>query len=158
VTDVQGCIACDLSAGRRDLPGGRVHQTDYWRVEHCVGPLGVGTLVVKPIRHVEHLADLESGEALELGPLLAKTCRVVGKLAARVVGKLTEASQVYVCLWSHGPAHVHFVIQPEVETVIDDVGRWGPAAQAAMFERSDLPDPGEVGVFCDHARREFQAT
>jgi len=145
---VQGCIACDLSAGRRYLPGGQIHQATYWQVEHCVGPLGIGTLVVKPIRHVEHLADLESGEALELGPLLARTCQVVGKL--------TGASQVYVCLWSHGPAHVHFVIQPEIAAVLEDLGRWGPAAQAAMFDRGEAPDPRQVEVFCDQARLDFQ--
>jgi hypothetical protein len=40
---VEGCLACDLAAGRQ---GGRIHETAYWIVEHCVGPLGVGTLLV----------------------------------------------------------------------------------------------------------------
>jgi hypothetical protein len=50
------CIACDLSAGRAPLPGGLIHRTQHWLVEHCIGPLGIGTLIVKPERHVEHVA------------------------------------------------------------------------------------------------------
>jgi hypothetical protein len=46
------CLACDLAEGRRDLPGGRIHDTRHWIVQHSIGPLGVGTLVVKPRRHV----------------------------------------------------------------------------------------------------------
>jgi hypothetical protein len=46
------CLACDLTEGRVPLPGGLIHETSRWRVEHCVGPLGVGTLIVKPKRHV----------------------------------------------------------------------------------------------------------
>jgi len=40
------CLACDLAAGRQPLPGGVIHQTESWLVEHCVGPLGLGTLIV----------------------------------------------------------------------------------------------------------------
>ena len=57
------CIACDLTAGAEDLPGGRIHETTGWVVEHCIGPLGVGTLIVKPKRHVVHVADLTQSEA-----------------------------------------------------------------------------------------------
>ncbi|GAB3960806.1 hypothetical protein GCM10029978_011210 [Actinoallomurus acanthiterrae] len=42
-------------------------------VEHCVGPLGVGTLVVVPLRHVVHVADLNEAETAALGPLLQRT-------------------------------------------------------------------------------------
>lgn len=38
------CTACDLAAGTLPLPGGRIHETTHWLVEHCVGPLGLGTL------------------------------------------------------------------------------------------------------------------
>jgi diadenosine tetraphosphate (Ap4A) HIT family hydrolase len=51
-------------------------------VEHCVGPLGVGTLVVKPKRHVVHVANLDDREAAELGPLLRRTSTVVAELTA----------------------------------------------------------------------------
>jgi ATP adenylyltransferase len=78
--DRRGCIACDLTAGRRPVPGGRVDQTAHWVVEHCVGPLGVGTLIVKPRRHLVHVADLSVGESAELGPLLRRTAAAVSEV------------------------------------------------------------------------------
>ena len=45
------CLACRLTAGDEPLPGGRIHATEHWLVEHCIGPLGTGTLIVKPFRH-----------------------------------------------------------------------------------------------------------
>jgi hypothetical protein len=38
------CLACDLTSGALPLPGEVIFETSAWRVEHCVGPLGVGTL------------------------------------------------------------------------------------------------------------------
>ena len=87
--DVVGCLACDLTAGRRDLPGGRIAATQHWVIEHCIGPLGVGTLIVKPRRHCTHLWDLSEEEAGELGPLLRQ--------AARVVQALCAPDQTYIC-------------------------------------------------------------
>lgn len=147
LTDVPGCIACDLTHGRRDLRGGPIYETDHWRVEHCVGPLGVGTLLVKPLRHVVRIADLSTDESAEMGALLQRT--------SSVVGSLTNASEVYVCLWSHGPAHVHFVVQPETDAIVESFGTWGPALQAAMFELDDLPARIGVEQFADRARRAF---
>ena len=46
-TDVTGLIACDCAADRVPLPGGLVHATDRGRVEHCLGPPGLGTWIVK---------------------------------------------------------------------------------------------------------------
>ena len=67
------CLACDLTRGTAELPGGVIYETPAWRVEHCVGPLGVGTLIVKPKRHVVALAGLARAEAREMGPLLWNT-------------------------------------------------------------------------------------
>ena len=92
---MESCFACDLASGRVDLPGGRFHKTTHWLVEHCVGPLGVGTLIVKPKRHVVHVWELTSEEAAELGPLLQE--------ASAAVADVTEPEQIYVCLWSQAP-------------------------------------------------------
>jgi hypothetical protein len=81
------CLACDLAAGRRPLPGGLLHRTEFWLVEHCIGPLGLGTLIVKPERHVTAVAELLPGESAELGPLLQR--------ASWVAGRLVDAEQVY---------------------------------------------------------------
>lgn len=79
-------MACDLSDGRLPLPGGRIHETTYWLVEHCVGPLGLGTPIVKPRRHVTSVAALTGDEASELGPLL--------RIASLIAGELVPAEQV----------------------------------------------------------------
>ena len=146
--DVRGCLACDLTHGRRKLPGGPIAMTSYWRVEHCVGPLGVGTLLVKPQRHVESVAELSDGEAAELGPLLTRV--------AEVVSRLCEPEQVYVCLWSHAgrePGHVHFVVQPATSKVMDaHGGAYGPALQTEMFRRDVTPDVEAVEDLAARAR------
>jgi ATP adenylyltransferase len=145
--DQAGCLACDLAAGRRPLPGGRIDQTAHWAVEHCVGPLGVGTLIVKPLRHVLHVADLTADESVELGPLLR-----------RVAGAVTEVlkpEQVYVCLWSHAnatPGHIHFVVQPATRASMDQLGAHGPALQMAMFGRGETPSEEDVEAVCDRIR------
>ncbi len=145
--DVVGCLACDLTHGRASLPGGVIHATSSWRVEHCVGPLGVGTLLVKPLRHVQSVGELTSEESAELGPLLIR--------ATDVVDKLVNPEQVYVCLWSHAGrqrGHVHFVVQPVTTELIEAHGAYGPALQTAMFEAGESPDPDAVEGFCHQAR------
>jgi diadenosine tetraphosphate (Ap4A) HIT family hydrolase len=146
--NVEGCLACDLADGRRPLPGGVIHERDGWLVEHCVGPLGVGTLVVKPRRHVLHVADLDEAEAAPLGALLRQ--------AARVVTELTRPEQVYVTLWSHAdgvPVHIHFVVQPITgELRAAHAGAYGLALQSAMFEAGAEPPEAEVSAFAERAR------
>ena len=144
------CLACELASGARPLPGGRIHETAHWLVEHCIGPLGVGTLVVKPRRHVLHVADLTEDEAAELGPLLHR--------GSSVVSELCDPEQVYVCLWSHAgavPVHIHFVVQPIVRADIDAFRVHGPALQLAMFDGAPLPDAAAVEAFADTARTLF---
>ena len=91
------CLACELIEHPEQAPGGRIATRGGWVVEHCVGPLGVGTAVIKPLRHVIHIADLYPIEATELGPLLVHVARAVD-LARAEAGE--PAEQVYTCLWS----------------------------------------------------------
>ena len=137
------CLACELAAGRCELPGGRVAETAHWLVEHCVGPLGVGTLVVKPRRHVVHLWELGEEEAAELGPLLWRVSAAVAELAT--------PDQVYVSLWSlaaEGPVHVHFVVQP-----VSGAERRGPHLQAALFDTGESPPVAAIEAFAERARQ-----
>jgi diadenosine tetraphosphate (Ap4A) HIT family hydrolase len=150
MVDVETCLACDLTAGRLPLPGGLIHETTRWRVEHCVGPLCVGTLLVKPKRHVTRVAKLTAEEANEQGPLL--------RLCAIVVDRLLEPEQIYVCLWSHTsgePVHLHYVVQPISRRLMDDFGAYGPRLQAQQFTRAETPPGPEVVLFADKARRAF---
>lgn len=147
---VEGCLGCDLTAGRHALPGGVIHEADGWVVEHCLGPLGVGTLIMKPRRHVTRVADLMGGEAIALGPLLLS--------ATQVVTELTDPEQTYVTLWSHAggePVHIHFVIQPITAELMEGRDAYGPMLQVAMFEAGVLPPVAEVEAFADRARPLF---
>lgn len=142
------CLACDVTSGRVEAPGGLILDTGLWVVDHCVGPLGVGTLVVKPKRHVVHVGELDPGEAAELGPLLRRTAAVVTELAS--------PEQVYICLWSHAggePGHIHFVVQPVTRELMAALGSYGPHLQVSMFDRGELPDPAAAAAFAARARR-----
>jgi diadenosine tetraphosphate (Ap4A) HIT family hydrolase len=148
----EDCLACRLIEDPASLPGGTIHRTAGWTVEHCIGPLGVGTLIVKPLRHCLNVAELTEQETLELGPLLRK--------AAGCVRHLCGADQTYVCLWSHAgwkPVHIHFVVQPAWNSDRTRYPGPGPSLQAAMFERREQPPVDEVVAFCNEARGYFQA-
>jgi ATP adenylyltransferase len=148
---MDGCLACDLAEGRLELPGGAIHETPLFLVEHCVGPLGVGTLLVKPRRHVTRTAELTEDEAVELGRLLRR--------AAQVVDELVRPEQVYTCQWSHAgrvPVHVHWVVMPATTAEIDrNGGVFGPQLQMAMFARGEEADRAAVGELSDRARALF---
>jgi diadenosine tetraphosphate (Ap4A) HIT family hydrolase len=142
-----GCLACDLSVGKASLPGGNVLRTESWVVEHCVGPLGLGTVVVKPARHVVHVAELTAPESSELGPLLQRVSAAVTEVMA--------PEQVYVCLWSHAggvPGHIHFVVQPVGKADMARFDAFGPALQMAMGEAGCIPEAAEVERVCDRLR------
>ena len=147
---MDGCLACDLAEGRIDLPGGVIHETDRWRVEHTVGALGVGTLIVKPKRHVVHVADLTEEEAVELRPVLRRV--------ADVVTRLESPEQVYVTLWSHAggvPGHIHWVVQPVSEARVQEFDAHGARLQVKMFDRAEFPDPAGVEDFAERAAKLF---
>jgi diadenosine tetraphosphate (Ap4A) HIT family hydrolase len=121
-------------------------------VEHCVGPLGLGTLIVKPERHVTAVADLTVQESVELGPLL--------RLASQIAGDLVGAEQVYNCLWSHAggkPVHIHYVVQPVTIAQISAFDAHGPGLQVAMFSAGTPPDPDEVENISQLARERFHS-
>ncbi len=142
---MDGCLACELTDGRQELPGGRICETSLWVVEHCVGPLGVGALIVKPKRHLVHIWELDEDEARELGPLLR---RVAAALRAQL-----QPEQLYVSLWSHAdgiPQHIHWVLQPVPSERPD--GLFGPHLQAAMFDRAERPPSHEIEALAEELR------
>lgn len=150
MSDNEDCEACALALGVRELPGGVIHERDGWRVEHCVGPLGLGTLIVKPSRHVTAVAELDDSEASALGALLRD--------ASQIAAALTDADQVYNCLWSHAggvPVHIHYVVQPVTPVQLETMGLYGPRLQVEMFEHRDYPRNDEVVDVCHRAREFF---
>ena len=141
------CLACALTTGELPLPGGLIFRTEHWLVEHCVGPLGLGTLVVKPARHVTTVAELSEAEAYELGPLLWRS--------SSVASRLVVAEQVYNCLWTHAgglPVHIHYVVQPVTKTQMATLDSYGPHLQVAMFSMGETPAVDEIERVADEAR------
>jgi diadenosine tetraphosphate (Ap4A) HIT family hydrolase len=144
---VKGCLACDLTGGRAELPGGVIYRSEHWVLEPCIGPLPVGALILKPLRHITHLWELSAAEAAELGPLL--------KRASTVISTLSLPDQVYVCLWSHAgwqAGHVHFVLQPAWNSQQAEHSLPGPMLQADLFAANQAPDHDAVRAFAERAR------
>jgi diadenosine tetraphosphate (Ap4A) HIT family hydrolase len=150
---MENCLACDLASGKQDLPGGRIYQTEHWVVDHCVGPLGVGTLIVRPFRHCLHVWDLTEEEAQELGPLLHKM--------TSLIKNLLSPDQVYICLWSHAgwtPGHIHFVLQPSWDGLKEKHKKPGPFLQVDLFAFGEKPNRDEVEAFAEKARQMLGAS
>ncbi len=149
---MENCLACSLTNGKLDLPGGRIYATSCWVVEHCIGPLGVGTLIVKPFRHCVHFWELTDNEVRELGPLLR---RVVATIQA-----ILEPDQVYICLWSHAgwrPGHLHFVLQPSWNRSRREHTRPGPFLQVEMFHADAKPPREQIETFAATAQKLIRA-
>jgi hypothetical protein len=72
--DVTGFIACGCAAKCVPLPGGLVPTPGADGAGHCLGPLGLGTWIVKSTRHVVAVGDLDVTETV--GPMTSsERCR-----------------------------------------------------------------------------------
>lgn len=144
---VPDCLPC-----RPDPPSwGNMLDLGDWFVNHCVGPLGEGTLIVAPRRHVTAVAEMTDHEAAQLGPLVRDAATVAERL-------VPSAGQVYTCLWSHAdqqPGHLHWVVQPVTPQQIKRFGCHGPALQAAMFREGTVPDQSILAMMTRKAREYF---
>jgi diadenosine tetraphosphate (Ap4A) HIT family hydrolase len=102
---VDGCLACDVLAGKITPPGGVIYDDQYWRVDHAVSPVVLpGLLILKPRRHVEHLALLTAAEMAAFGPLLRNTCRALAHVL--------HPAKIYATSFGESVSHVHFYILP----------------------------------------------
>ncbi|HEU0027130.1 MAG TPA: HIT family protein [Ktedonobacterales bacterium] len=113
------CVACQANSGEIVAPGGALYDDGLWRLEHTFEPIPmVGWLVLKPLRHVESLADLTPDEAAALGPLLR-----------RITGALRETlapARVYAALFAEGVAHLHIHLIPRAPDLPEKY--YGPGA------------------------------
>ncbi len=99
------CLACQILAGAQPVPGGTIAANDWWVADHCVGPYGLGSVVIKTRAHRENLWELSTAEAAALGPFLQQI--------SEAIALAMKAERVYVSLWvDQPPYHVHFVLQP----------------------------------------------
>ena len=148
------CFTCDVKQGHRPAPGGVIFQDRHWRAEHGVDRLVRGYVVMKPLRHVHELADLEPDEAASLGSALQTLLQAMRAALA------TE--RIYVCSFAETVHHLHFHLIPRYAqmpdlgpTMIPDLfaERWGCSQQeaetAARLIRDALsndPLPGGPGA------------
>lgn len=106
------CVACRATRGEIVAPGGALYDDGLWRLEHTFEPLPmVGWLVLKPLRHVENVADLTPDEAAALGPLLR-----------RIVAAMNETvspAKVYAALFAEAVAHLHIHLIPRAPGLSD---------------------------------------
>ena len=66
------CFTCDVNSGREPAPGGTIAEDGRWRADHGVSRLVRGYGVLKPMRHVHELADLDGEEGATWARLCAK--------------------------------------------------------------------------------------
>ncbi|WP_405055792.1 hypothetical protein OG474_23980 [Kribbella sp. NBC_01505] len=149
--DVEGCLGCDVVSGRLQVPGGLIHETPHWVVNHVVGSMNLGTLVLSPRDHVIAVAELTVEAADEFGSLVRRT--------AQVVDSILDPEQTYVSSWAHrddGRKHLHIVVQPVTSaTVAEYGGARSEQLQAAMLLSGKEPDRGEVERFAATAAERF---
>ena len=102
---MEGCLACRVNSGEEPVPGGVIAETEHWRADHCIGPFGVGAIVVKTKEHVGDFWALAPEAASELGPFATRLSRAI------VDG--LGAERVYLTMWvDKPPHHVHLVLYP----------------------------------------------
>ena len=124
-------------------PGGVIFEDEHWHVTHMVSPAEApGFLILQPLRHVEHITELTTGEAASLGPLLSGVTRALMRVVA--------PQKVYVCSFGSVVKHVHFYLIPQMPgmpnagELLDELaaGRWAcsdtEAADVARRVRIEL--------------------
>ncbi|MQA74961.1 MAG: diadenosine tetraphosphate hydrolase [Solirubrobacterales bacterium] len=136
------CTACATLSGETEVPGGVVWEDESWVADHCLGPFGVGALVLKARAHRESLPELTDAEARALGPAL----RTVS--AAMVAGLPCE--RVYVSAWvDQPPLHVHLVIEPRYAEEAG-IGAWELQARRRAGEP---PAADDAAAAAERVRR-----
>lgn len=150
---IDACVTCRANRGEIPAPGGVIYEDALWRLEHTFEPIPmVGWLVLKPLRHIESIADLTLDEAAELGPLLR-----------RVTGAMTDVLKpvkVYVSLYAEAEnaAHIHIHVIPRHEGLAEE--RRGPWVfhflAEAHRERRNLGDVDAAGQAANAIRARLE--
>jgi diadenosine tetraphosphate (Ap4A) HIT family hydrolase len=140
---VRDCLACDVVSGRTQSPGGVIYENDWWMLDHSVSPvLLAGFFILKPKRHVEHIAELDASELASFGPTLG--------LASQALTAVLSPQKVYACSFGEMHKHVHIYLVPR--TV--NMPSIGPALFGQIFdERRWTCSDDEAAVVAEQVRR-----
>lgn len=141
-------MACDVLEGRLEAPGGTILRQDGWVVDHSLSPCVLrGWLILKPERHVEHIADLTAGESASLGPLIQK--------ASHAMRSALKCERVYVMSMGEVVRHVHIYLVPRYA----DMPQHGLRVLTKMFseERPWACTDEEAQQAAEAVRRELAA-
>jgi diadenosine tetraphosphate (Ap4A) HIT family hydrolase len=121
-------MACEVLEGRLEAPGGTILREGGWVLHHSVSPCVLrGWLILKPERHVEHVAELTDEESAALGPLIQK--------ASRALMAALGAERVYVMSMGEVVRHVHIYLVPRYA----DMPQHGLRVLSEMFSLRSVP-------------------
>lgn len=110
------CGTCRANQGELRAPGGIIYEDGFWRLEHLLEPVPfAGWLVLKPLRHIESLAEMNSEEVTTFGPLVQSI--------SRALHDELEPAKVYLCSFGEGEgfAHIHFHFIPRFAETPDEL-------------------------------------
>lgn len=66
------CLSCELTSGRKPLPGGTIFETEYFHAHQDVAYPVPGQVIVAAKRHFKLLTDMTPAETSEFLPLVQK--------------------------------------------------------------------------------------
>lgn len=144
------CLACKLIKNPQLVPGGRIAETKHWIVEHCVGPFGIGTLILKTKQHKVRFSECTQAEVREFAKLL--------KSVHLAMEEVFKPEHIYVSLWGEDTPHVHFLVQPITQETKKKLKAHGPLLQAEMVETGEKPDPQQAAKAAERLKRWFSAS
>jgi len=145
----EDCVACQIERGEIIHPGGLIYETKHWSVDHNMGPVPVGTLIMRPKRHVYDFSDLSEVEAHEFSPLLHKV--------TNAMKKIIDPTRIYICCWADAywiARYLHFHLWPRRESdpeVFGEAGN-GPHMQSRMAREKIFPPKEE----CSNISRQIK--
>lgn len=129
------CIFCRILAG--EIPGSFVYRDDRSAAFMDIRPVNLGHLLVVPVRHAAHLADLDANEAADLmriGHAAAAALRASGLPCEGVNLFLADGEAAMQEVF-----HVHLHVFPRFRG--DGFGlKFSPEYYARRLERSQLDE------------------
>lgn len=120
------CLTCRLNKDDSEVPGGTITENKYWTVRHCIGPYGIGAIIIGTRRHVESFADLEKEEVESFSFLLKDVCRAMRQAL--------KPERIYINSWGETTPHLHFLLQPRYKGMIEEYGGTGSTIQSKMVK------------------------